>query len=638
MRLRRSLAALAVVAVAFPLYRATLLPGFDFGDTGSFQTAAGEPTITPRDGYPLYFALGDVFVWTLGGDHAHALNLASAVEGALACGLLALAGAALSGSAAAGAAAALLFAGSYTFWSQSIIAEVYSLHILLLSLTLLLLLAWQRRPTMGRLAWFFAAYALGFGNHLSMILLAPACTAFLLVSAPRGWRSMFAPRVVALAVALATLGAMQYLWNLRELWLWPNQPHGIVDALETFWFDVTKTDWRATTVLHVPASMLGDRAAMYWFDLRQQFGWGWLLAPVGLVRLWTTDWRRALLLALMYVVNFAFAFGYNVGDTHVFYLPSHAVVALLCAPGIAWIGDAAAVRARDRRMAVTAAAVLAAYAGFRMYDDYPALDRSRDTRPTEVLSRLTAGLDPIHDVLLEDLNWQLQNGLSYFGKEVHPELVYARLPDVLLYAPALVRDNLRAGRDVVVSPRAREALAAAYGPLLPTEPDPRVQAPTADRLVSGLSAGTRYVLCVLKPTREFRLDRADVESALRRLAGSPVALPAEDYVAVAGVTGRMPSLVRGSSRPFRARLALEGLPVDIRMESWLSMDTIRRMGFAQVVAARRHALIAERGVSFVAVDAEGRPMRSGYEAGIFARQPRYLIARAIVASWMRSHE
>ncbi len=54
-----------------------------------------------------------------------------------------LAAAELSGSVAAAVAAALLFAGSYTFWSQAIIAEVYALHALLVSATLLLLLRWQ---------------------------------------------------------------------------------------------------------------------------------------------------------------------------------------------------------------------------------------------------------------------------------------------------------------------------------------------------------------------------------------------------------------------------------------------------------------------------------------------------------------
>ena len=59
-----------------------MLPGFDFGDTGSFQATVGSPLITPRDGYPLYFAIGQLFLWATGAEPAHALNLASAITAA----------------------------------------------------------------------------------------------------------------------------------------------------------------------------------------------------------------------------------------------------------------------------------------------------------------------------------------------------------------------------------------------------------------------------------------------------------------------------------------------------------------------------------------------------------------------------
>ncbi|HEV2984778.1 MAG TPA: DUF2723 domain-containing protein, partial [Vicinamibacterales bacterium] len=180
---------MSVGLAAFAIYRATLLPGFDFGDTGSLQTTVGSTLITPRVGYPLYFAIANAWLALLGGDPARALNLASAIEAAAACGVTVLVAVELSGSIAASTAAALLFAASYTFWSQAIIAEVYALHIVLVALTLLLLLRWAGRPTTGRLALFFAVYAVGFGNHLSMVLLAPAYTVFLLLAAPRGWRS-----------------------------------------------------------------------------------------------------------------------------------------------------------------------------------------------------------------------------------------------------------------------------------------------------------------------------------------------------------------------------------------------------------------------------------------------------------------
>jgi hypothetical protein len=620
---RRGLpAALLVAVAAFALYRATLLPGFDFGDTGSFQTMVGSSRITPRDGYPLYFAIGTVFVWLTGAEPAHALNLASAVEGAVACGLIVLAAAELSGSVAAAIAASLLFAASYTFWSQAVIAEVYALHIALVSLTLLLLLRWAERPTDGRLFVFFAVYAIAFGNHLSMILLAPGVTVFLLLAAPRGWRSMFAPRIVAVAAACAGAGAMQYAWNLHTLWLLPDPPHGPIDALQRFWFDVTKSDWRDTMVMNVPESMLSDHAGMYWFDLTQQFGIaGPILAAAGLMHLAITNLRRAILMFMLYAANLTFAYSYNVGDAHVFYLPSHLTLALLAAPAVTLAGRV------TRHGAPVAAALLAAYAGSRAYADFPALDRSRDERPTAVVAALTAGLDDRRTILLTDLNWQIGNGLAYFVKVKRPEIAYAYMPEVLLYAPALVADNRAIGRDVALTERARAAAMAAYGPLIPMARDGRVPVPALSDATRSLAPGTRYVLCVLRPASGVRLDAGELSRALQLLTGGAVvALRDGDYAAVAGRVGERPQLVAAAALPFRRRVALHGVDVDIRMESWLTSDTIRRMGFGQVVAARQHTLIIERGISFAAFDENGRATRTAYASNIFAPQARYLVS------------
>jgi Protein of unknown function (DUF2723) len=627
---RLLIAATAVAASAFALYHATLLPGLDFGDTGFFQTTVGELGLTPRNGYPLYFAIGNLFLWLTRMEAAHVMNLASAVEGAIACGVIVLAAAELSDSSLAGLAAALLFAVSYTFWSQAVIAEVYSLHILFVALTLLLLLRWSARPTLARLALFFAVYALGFGNHLSMVLLLPGYALFLLLAAPGGWRSMLRPRIVALALVIAFAGSLQYVWNLRALWQWPHDPPGLVTALHTFWFDVTKSDWRDTLVMHVPGSMLRRRVEMYGFDLFQQFGWAIALAPLGVARLVAVNWRRAGLMLTLYLANAIFAFTYNVGDTHVFYLPSHLIVALLMAPGLVALGHAAvghvSASPRVRRSAVGAACALAiAYAGARAYRDYPALDRGGDHRPAEAMARMAAGLDDQHAILLADLNWQLIDGFAYFAKVTRPDIAFAWLSDVLLYAPALVRDNLAIGRDVVLTSRARATLARAYGPLLPTVPDPRADQYTITGLARDLPPGTRYVLCVLKPIAEYTIDRNDLARAVRTLTAATSVVPDGDYAALAGLVGRPPALAVGSAVPFRDTVWIEGVRVDVRMESWLEFDTIRRMGFGQVVAARRHTLIVERGVSFAAFDGDGRPLRAGYAANLFAPQPRYLV-------------
>jgi hypothetical protein len=632
--------AVIVVVAAFALYRATMLPGFDFGDTGSFQTIAGSALITPRDGYPLYFAIGQLFLWITRAEAAHALNLASAMIAAIACGLIVPVAARISGSIGAAVGAALLFAASYTFWSQAVIAEVYALHIALVTLTLLLLLRWAERPARWRLTLFFAVYGIAFGNHLSMILLAPAFALFLLLEAPGGWRALLTRRTVAIAILCAAAGASQYWWNLRSLWLLPgvDPPAGAGDALQRFWFDVTKSDWRDTMVMNVPRSMAADHAAMYWFDLIQQFGLaGPILALAGLVEVARTRPRCGLLLFVLYATNAAFAFSYNVGDAHVFYLPSHLFVALLAAPAVVLAGGAAEklvallhadLRGKAVRSVVqgAVAGLLVLYAGARAYRDFPALDRSRDDRPSAVLGALTAGLDDRRSVLLTDLNWQVQNGLSYLTRAKRPEIAVARMPDVALYAPALVADNRAIGREVMLTERARATAAAAYGPLLPIAPDTRVSVPSLADAVRDATPGTRFVVCVLRPSRDLRLDAADLARALQALTGGRgVQVPAGAYAAIAGVAGEAPALVTSSELPFVRRITLSGVPVEIRMESWLAADTIRRMGFGHVIAGRRHTLIVERGVSLVTFDAEGSPLQTAYAANIFAPQPRYLI-------------
>jgi hypothetical protein len=162
--------------------------------------------------------------------------------------------------------------------------------------------------------------------------------------------------------------------------------------------------------------------------------------------------------------------------------------------------------------------------------------------------------------------------------------------------------------------------------LLPTEQDVRVAVPSLADTTQNLPAGSRYVFCILTPTRDLALDWTDIGRALaNQTGGAAIDVPAGEYIAIAGLRGRAPDLVVGSNSPFRRRIELDGATVDIRMESWLAADTIRRMGFGHVIASRQHTLIVERGVSFVAFDEHGTPLRTAYASNIFAPQPRYLI-------------
>jgi hypothetical protein len=622
----RALLAAAVALVAFGLYRATLLPGFDLGDTASFQLEASLTPLTPRHGYPLYLTLGRLAVRVIGGDPARALNLMSAVAAAAACGVTVLVAAALAGSATAGLVSGLLLAASYTFWSQAVIAEVYSLHILLVALCCGALLWWGRRPCLARLGLFLGVYALSFGHHLSMILLAPAFGLFLLLSARRSPGAVLGVKPIVLAALMAAFGALQYLSGLQSLWLAMDPPASLGEGLRTFWFDVTKADWRASMVLGVHPSALADRLAMWRFDLAQQFGLtGVLLAIAGLAGI-TSPAERALLVAA-FLVPGAFALGYNVGDVHVFFLTSHFMTALLAGCGVRVLDGLLADRHPSRPMLRTLLAfALVTMPAWRMWDAYPALDRSADRRPERVLDAFTAGLSGDTALLGADLNWQLQNGLAYYAAHHKPGLSFVRIGEHMLQAPFLIHDNLAAGRDIVVSEGSRARLVAAFGPRYRTAPDPRVSPRSLSAAIAAAPRGSFYVLTVLTPTRDYLPLPPALGSHVRELTGG--ALPdagAGAYVAVAGRFGAPPLLVRQSDRPFRARARTAGIEIDVRMESWLSTDTIRRAGFGHVIVNRRHALIVERGVSLVTLDDRGNAGPPYYASNIFEDLPRYLV-------------
>ncbi len=134
-RVDRQIAVL-LFALAFGLYLRTLAPGLLDGDSGEFQFAAWRLGLAHPTGYPLYLLLGSLWqhslAW-LGISPATALNAFSALIGALAVALLYLVmynwliGDVILRRGVA-ALTAFCFAVNPTFWSQNLIAEVYTLH------------------------------------------------------------------------------------------------------------------------------------------------------------------------------------------------------------------------------------------------------------------------------------------------------------------------------------------------------------------------------------------------------------------------------------------------------------------------------------------------------------------------------
>jgi hypothetical protein len=463
---------------------------------------------------------------------------------------------------------------------------------------------------------------------------------FLLQVTPN-WRSLFRPATIAMALAIAAAGALQYWPNLTSIWHTSDAPTAWMDRLAAFWFDTTKADWRESMVFGVRGDQLAGRFGMWWFDARQQFGVaGLVIAIVGAVRLWTISRPWATLVLFAYAINTVFAFTYNVGDTHVFYLPSHLFTALAAGVALASFGGPhpSTSSGSGRRVAAAAATVaILLYTGWRGWDTWPAVDRHDDRRAEALLTRLTLGVNQRNAVLVTDLNWQLENALLYFARYERPEIAWLRLNDVMLHFPFLVRDNLAISRDIVMDSYATRDVVAAFGPLFPLAPDPLLPSPDLADQVAQLPPGTPYVLCVLTPSPEEHFDPAAFGAMLATLThGHAPAASSGAYQLIAGLSGAAPVFTRSADRPYRADFRLLDDPFTVRMESWLPSDTFRRAGFGHVLRGREHVLILERGVNFVWFDRAARPSPPLYAASLYAPGPRYRIssvAPALARVW-----
>src|ERR671910_45372 len=189
--LRRRGAALLGGAVAIfvgILYIGTLAPTVlpygapDTLDSPMLQTevfvlGVGHPT-----GYPTYMMLTHLFTYLPFGDVAYRVNLASAVYAVAAVIVVYLAGLRLGRRTVAAAAGALAFGLSGAFWSQAVIAEVYTFEALLVALVILFLFLWRDRRDSRYLLLSAFLVGLSLTHHLTSVLLVPATLAFVFLT------------------------------------------------------------------------------------------------------------------------------------------------------------------------------------------------------------------------------------------------------------------------------------------------------------------------------------------------------------------------------------------------------------------------------------------------------------------------
>ena len=133
--------------LALILYLQTLAPSVAavFDDSLEFPLVAHRLAIAHPTGYPLYTLLAKLFASGPWQNVAWAVNLLSAIAGGLTVGLVYLIARRVARRLPA-VIGALAFAVSPVFWSQAVVAEVYTLNAAFVALLLWLALRWAERP------------------------------------------------------------------------------------------------------------------------------------------------------------------------------------------------------------------------------------------------------------------------------------------------------------------------------------------------------------------------------------------------------------------------------------------------------------------------------------------------------------
>jgi Protein of unknown function (DUF2723) len=338
-RLRKAavlLAALWVFALVFVLYLETLAPtvlylhGPKLLDAVMLQMQVSVLGITHPTGYPTYLMLTHLFTYLPFGDPAYRVNLGSAVYAALAVVALYVAGLLLSRRVVAAASGALAFGLGVAFWSQAVIAEVYTLNALLVSVTIVTLLLWREHRKDRYL--LLSAFLLGLclTNHLTSGLLLPGSLLFVgLVDR----RKLVDVRLVVKGALLFLLGLTPYLYLPIRAAMDPPMDANNPTNLERFWYVVSGGNLSGSFFSFGPSELPG-RMLFYWEQLLDNMHFlVAMVALTGAVVMLRKDRAAGIFLGFLFFGWLFHAAENDIPDIDLYFIPTYLIISLWAAAG-----------------------------------------------------------------------------------------------------------------------------------------------------------------------------------------------------------------------------------------------------------------------------------------------------------------
>lgn len=377
-KFRLHLIAVGLSTVVLIVYLFTLAPSVDFIDTGELAAVTHTLGIAHPTGYPLFTMLGWLWSHLPIGDEIFRMNVFAAVMCAAGVGALfevihfmlllmhvkkreALKGKKKFSSKKSphplltdhmkivtSFFGALTIAYSETYWSTALSIEVYALHCMLVALVLLFFLRSifsEDEPSTswwsGNRMWLLFAFTLGlsFTNHMTTILLAPACL-YLFFATYRF--SKMAWLKIIYAVPAFILGLLPYVYLPIRAGARPGLNWGNPQTLEKFLWHISGKQYRVWIFSGTEAT---SRQLKYFV---QSFPaeFGYILLPFILIGIWSLyrkNRKLAWFVILLFIGCVVYSINYDIYDIESYFLLAYICSGMFAAFGFAsmvrWFGE-----------------------------------------------------------------------------------------------------------------------------------------------------------------------------------------------------------------------------------------------------------------------------------------------------------
>lgn len=318
----------------FAVYLSTICPTVYVGDSGEFTAAAFCLGIPHNSGYPLYSLLGKLFCFIPLGHIGFRLNLMSTFFAVLTVWLVYSFILKITSSQVSAFVGAFVLAFTPILWSQTVSAEIYTLHTFFVALLIRLLLWWDEKRTLSRLALFVFVTGISFSNHMQTVILAPAVL-FIILSGD--YKTLVSFKNLFFLSVLFVSALLLYLYLPIRTEAGAAIHWGDPNTLKRFLAHVTASAHRGGYVLTKGPLEYFYRTGEALYSIGTQFGVVLIFALLGWLKSASLRWRTFFVAVILFDLIYTVFLNIISLEITPFGLPTCIVMAILTGIGIAHI-------------------------------------------------------------------------------------------------------------------------------------------------------------------------------------------------------------------------------------------------------------------------------------------------------------